>query len=248
MPTSDDPARDARSFAREQRFALASLAGSEHEETVRIALAGDGRVLLGDDVPVVANPRKPTRLVTGVRNCFACFEGQVTPSFDTADRRRFAERHPGFELRWSVEPDLVSWHCVDRGPHAFLAHEWLVEELPDDEVLVDLMDRLNREHSEALSALVDEVAAEPGIDPRLIDVDIEGVLLETRHQMLHIPFEAISPLARDVIQALLRLVRNTRDLVTESPRFRGDPQPRRQIRSTLDLGDAPRLARVRPWS
>ncbi len=247
MSLNHDPARDARSFAREQRFALASLGPGHREEAVRIAIAGDGRILLGNDVPVVANSRKPTRLVTGVRNCFSCFEGQVAPSFEQADRRRFRSLHPGFHLKWSIEPDLVTWHCVDRGPHAFLASEWLVEELPRDEEIAELIDRVNRVHRPILEALVEEFSPHDGHGARLVDLDLEGLLLDTRTQLLHLPFEAISPMARDVVQALVRLVRNASGLAPASSAGFADPLGPRRVEPVLDIAKAPRLALVRPW-
>lgn len=210
MSSSTTPVSEARAFVRGQRFALATLASTPREEIARIAFSATGAVLLGDDIPPLARQFEPTRLLIGTTDCFAAIEGHVASHFDDADRRRFQTLHPGFALRWALEPDVVLWHTVEEGSHAFLAGEWLVRELRDEDAASELVHAVNHDHREALDALVEDLTGRSGTAPRLVDIDAEGVLVETRDALFHVHANAICPNATSTEDAIHRLVRNTR--------------------------------------
>ena len=201
-------ARQARAFARTQRFAIASLEKSDVEETVGIAFTRDGSVLLGNDEPVVALPRRATRLWLGTKRCFAVIEGRVRAHHDPADARRWKALHPDSDMKWCLDPDVIVWSCVDRGPHAFLAAEWLLEDTPALANESTLVDRLNRLHAPLLEALIRECTQSEGAGARIVAVDAEGLLLEAGEALHHVALDAFCPSAGDVGQTIQRFVRN----------------------------------------
>jgi hypothetical protein len=208
MSSSSTPDRDARSFARTQRFALASIEGTDVEETARIAFTQDASVLLGNDVPVVALPRRTTRLWLGTKRCYAVIEGRVRGHFDEDAADRWAALHPGYDLKWCLDPDVIVWSCVDRGPHAFLASEWLLAETQWIRREHDLVDHLNLFHAPVVEALVWEFAEQDGTAARVAAIDPEGLLIEASGKLHHIAFGDLCPTADDVDKAILRLLRN----------------------------------------
>ena len=208
MSSSSTPASTARAFARTQRFALASIEGTNVEATVAIAFTRDGSVLFGNDVPVVARPRRATRLWLGTKRCFAVIEGRVRSHHDENDADRWRALHPGFDMKWCLDPDVIVWNCVDAGPHAFLASEWLLDDAPGLAEESALVDHLNLFHAPVIEALVWEIVERDGTGARVVSIDPEGLLLEASGELHHVAFGEICPTADDVNKAILRLVRN----------------------------------------
>ena len=206
--SNSTPDSFARAFARTQRFALASIEGSDIEEAVGIAMTQDGSILLGNDVPVVARPRKATRLWLGTKRCFAVIEGRVRPHVNPNDADRWRALHPDHSMKWCLDPDVVVWSCADAGPHAFLASEWLLEDAALLEQESALVDHLNLFHAPLIEALFWEFVELDGTGARVAAIDPEGLLLEAAGQLHHLAFGALCPTADDVTKALLQLVRN----------------------------------------
>lgn len=225
-----DSVRAARSFARTQRFGLASLStnstGStgQQEEAVRIAIAADGSLLLGNDVPVVAKRLQTTRVIAGTRDCYAVFEGQVELSGESELAHPWTSLHAGFEHKWRIEPDLVLWHCARRGPHAFLASEWLVApSWTNEHQGIDHARELNRQQAALIEELAHSNGAAEARGAQIVSIDPDGLLLRAGRALLHIPFDAISSTAKDSHQALDRLLRSVawRPMERRTQRSRG---------------------------
>lgn len=215
MRTTCPPARHARAFVRTQRFALASLSENtpaarraRTEETVRIAFSAEGSVLLSNDAPPVGKRGRSTRLLVGTRRCHAILEGRLLPHFDPLDRQRFDALHPDFAMKWVLEPDVVIWRCVERGPHAFLAAEWLIEAPAEQAKATDLAASINALHPRAVETLIEEHTALEPTGARVVHPDAEGLLVESRGVLAHLPFETICRQRADAVLALRQLLRN----------------------------------------
>lgn len=223
MPPKSTPVSLARAFARTQHYALATLEGQRCEETARIAFSMDGSILLGNDVPVVASTSHATRLWIGTKRCYLAIEGVVWGHLEETDVQRWKALHPNFDLKWKLEPDVVLWSCFDRGPHAFLASEWLLDKSCGIANERDCVAYLNADHRTLIEALVWEFAGSDGAGSRVVSIDPEGLLLEkSGGGLLHIESDAICPNADSVGAAIRSLLKNCASVAGGSaPNSRG---------------------------
>ena len=209
MSPNSTPVSSARAFARAQRYAVSALDDQKHEETVRIAFSMDGSILLGNDVPIVTDANHATRLWIGTRPCYLEIEGVVWSHFEDHDSQRWKALHPDFDLKWKLEPDIVLWSCVDRGPHAFLASEWLVERSCGIENEREFVAHLNADHRALIEALIAEFSEFDGAGARVVSINPEGLVLQANGGgLIHIDLDALCPNADCVGTAILRLIKN----------------------------------------
>ncbi len=124
MSSNSTPVSRARSFAQSQAIALVEPQSVDNEQLALVAVNDAGTFLLGSDATLVRRPLQVIRLFLGTRESFLVAEGQVEPAMYAADFEYWAHVKQGARLRWTLKPDVVVWHCPERGPHAFLYSEW----------------------------------------------------------------------------------------------------------------------------
>jgi len=210
MSSSTTPVSCARVYARTQYIALASNHFDAQEDLVRVAFSQEGAVLLGENIPPALDPRRISRLLLGTQHCYLALEGITAEYFNESDAQRWKALHPGEELSWRLEPEVILWSRFDYGLHAFDATEWNLEPIRGLSQESDFIEHLNTNHARLIAAITRESSDHAcGLGARVMSIDPEGLLVEVGGDLRHVAFAAPCHTSHDLQRALQRLADQT---------------------------------------
>ena len=210
MSSSITPVSCARVYARTQYIALASNHFDGQEDLVRIAFSQEGAVLLGQDIPSPLDPRRISRLLLGTQHCYLALEGITAKYSDEKDAQRWKALHPGDELSWRLEPEVILWSRFDYGLHAFDETEWSLEPIRGLGQESDFIEHLNSSHAPLVAAITRKSTGHACTQgARVMSIDPEGLLVEADGDLRHVAFAAPCHTPQDLQRALQRLANET---------------------------------------
>lgn len=209
MSLNTTPDKEARSFARVQAFGVLELEidGAFEGFPMRIAWSPQGQVLLGNELPIEIDGLATAKLYfENEARGPLLIQGLVGLHRLRCDQARFRAIHRQAHMRWKLEPDVVLWHSPEDEPHAFLESEWLLPEACSYQDETEIIQHLNRGHGETLARLLAHYQGLHTLCPRVLAIDPEGMLFATHDNLAHIAFEDRAHTADDMQSAIMNLV------------------------------------------